>query len=127
MCLCGVVSFKVRGSRSEGVGRIWGDSGGGCIHATTVMTMSQLANVVGLGLERRLVAWNLSYLTSSVSFLSCAFLTLSFSCASHLLSPSLPNLCNVVSLLLKVGFWWLLKVGTKSVELAWKQLLSKTG
>jgi len=124
MCSCGVVSFKVRGSRCEGVGRTWGDSGGNCVCATAVMTMSQSVNIVGLGLERRLVAWNLLYLMSSVSFL---FLTLSFSCASCLLSPSLPNLCDVALLLLEVGFWRLLKARIKSVELAPKQLLSKTG
>ena len=79
---------------------------------TTIMKMSQLANIVGLGLERRLAVWNLSYLMlllSSVSFLSCFFLTL-----THSLGPSLPNLCDVALLLLKVDFGQLLKVGLKA-------------
>ena len=127
LCSCGVASFNVKGSRCEGVGRTWGDSGGGCVCATAVTTMSQSANVAGLGLERRLTAWNLSYLTSSSSSVRFLFLALSFSCASRLLCPSLPNPCDVALLLLEVGFQQLLKAGIKSVELAPKQLLSKTG
>ena len=60
MCSWEIASFDVRGGRCEGVGRIWGHSGGGCICVTTVMTMSQSENVAGLGLERRLVVQNLS-------------------------------------------------------------------
>jgi hypothetical protein len=51
-----------------------------------------------------------------VSLLSCSFLTLSFSRASHLLSPSPPNLCDVASSLLKISFQRVLNVGIKSVS-----------
>jgi hypothetical protein len=58
----------------------------------------------------------------------CKLLQLfSFSCASCLSGPLLPNPCDMTLLLLKVGFQRLLKAGIKSVELAPKQLLLKTG
>ena len=64
---------------------------------------------------------------SSVSFFSSSLLALSFLRASRSSGPLLPNPLNMASLLLEVGFQRLLNMGMKSVELALKQLLSKTG
>ena len=102
------------------------DSGCACT-ATVMMSRSSIA---GLSLEMRLAAWYLSCLltsSSSASFLSSSFRALSCSCTSHLSGSLLLNPRDVASLMLEVGFRGPLKAGMKSVELAPKQLLSKTG
>ena len=109
-----------------GCGLMERDSGCAC---TATVTTSRLS-VAGLSLEMRLAAWYLLCLMtslSSASFLSSSFQALSCSRASRSSGPLLLNLRDVASLLLEVSFWEPLKAGMKSVELAPKQLLSKTG
>ena len=72
MCLCGVALFEVRG-----VSRTWGDSGGSCIHGTTVTTISRSANVGSMELvvfDDDIVIHDLPQL-----FLSCLWLLMRFS------------------------------------------------
>ena len=100
--------------------------GGGCVCAAAVTVLSHSTSRVGLGLERRLAVWNLSYLTTtslSVAFLSWSFLTLNFSRASCSPGPLLPDLCDVASLLLNAGLWRFLNEQIKNGEAGLKQLL----
>ena len=81
--------------------------GGGCVCATAVTVVSCLTSRVGLGFERRLAAWNLSYLMTlslSVAFLSWSYLALSFSHASCSPGPLLSNLHDMAPLLFNLDF-----------------------
>jgi len=57
MCSCGVLSFEVGGSGYEGGGDGWLQTG---------VVVLRSPSAIGIGLNMRLAAWNLSYLTTLI-------------------------------------------------------------